>query len=59
MSEPHCVRERDSDFERVVGQNLSSLGSLVKQVGDFASSGKADAVPCGEESTRVFPAPVF
>ena len=58
-SEPHCVRERASDFERLVGQNLWRLESLVKQVEDFASSGKADTVPCGEESTRVFPAAIF
>ena len=45
VSEPHCVRERESDFERLVGQNLWGLESLVKQVGDCASSGKADTVP--------------
>ena len=53
------MREQESDFERLVGQNLWRLESLVKQVGDFASSGKADAVPCGEEPTRVFPGAVF
>ena len=43
MSEPHCARERESDFERLVGQNLWRPESLVKQVGYFASSEKADA----------------
>ena len=51
MSEPHCVRERESDFERLVGQNLWRLESLVKQVGYFASSGRADTVR-GKEPTR-------
>ena len=59
MSEPHCVTERESDFERLVGQNLWRLESLVKQVGDFASSGKADTVPCGEEPARVLPGAVL
>ena len=59
VSEPYCVRERESDFERLVGQNLWRLESLVKQVGDFASSGKTDTVPYGEESTRLFPRAVF
>ena len=36
VSEPHCERERESDFERLVGQNLWRLESLVKQVGDFS-----------------------
>ena len=58
VSEPHCVRERDSDFERLVGQNFWRPEPLVKQVGDFASPGKADTVPCGEEPTRVFPGAV-
>ena len=59
MSEPHCVRERASDFIRLVGQNLWKLEALLKQDGDFASSGKVDTVPCGEEPTRVFPGAVF
>ena len=54
VSEPHCVRERESDFERLVGQNLWRLEFLVKQVGDFASSGKVDEVPRGEERARLF-----
>ena len=48
-----------SDFERVVVQKLWRLESLVEQVGDFASSGKADTVPCGEETTCVFPGAVI
>ena len=59
VPEPHCVRERKSDFERLVGQNLWRLESLVKHVGDFASSGQVDIVPFGEEPTRVFPGAVF
>ena len=59
MSGPHCARERESDFERLVGQNLWRLDSLVKQVGDFASSGKVGTVPCGEEPTRASPGAVF
>ena len=58
MSEPHGARERESDFERLVGRNLWRRGSFVKQVGDFASSGKA-AVSCAEEPTHVFPKSVF
>ena len=38
VSEPHCVRERETDFERLVGQNLWMFEFLVKQVGEFASS---------------------
>ena len=53
VSEPYCERERESDFERLVGQNLWRLESFVKQVGDFASSGKADFYSRGEEPTRV------
>ena len=34
------------------------LESLVKQVGDFASSGKVGFHSCGEEPTRVFPGAV-
>ena len=59
VSEPHCVKERESDSEPFVGQNIWRLESLVKQVGDFASSGKVDTVTCGEEPTRVFPGAVF
>ena len=59
MSKPHCVRERETDFERLVGQNLWRLESLVKQVGDVASSGKVGTVPCGEEHPSVFPGAVF
>ena len=55
----HRVRERESDFERLVRQNLWRLESRVKQVGDFASSGNTDTVPCGEEPTRVVPGAVF
>ena len=53
------MRERESDFERLVGQNLWTLESFVEHVGDFASSGKVETVPCGEEPTRVFPGAVF
>ena len=49
------MRERESDFGRLVGQSLWRLESLVKQVGEFASSGKLETVPCGEELPRVFP----
>ena len=59
VSEPHCVREQASDFERLIGQSLWRLESLVKRVGDFASSGKVDTVRCGEEPTRVFPGAAF
>ena len=59
VSGPHCVREGESFFERLVGQNLWRLESLVERVGVFASSGKADALHCGEELTRVFPGAVF
>ena len=59
VSEPHCVRERESDFERLVGQNLWRLESLVKQVGYFASSGRDDPVLCGKEPRRVFPGAAF
>ena len=58
-SEPHCERERASDFERHVGQNLWRVESLVKQVGDFASSGKADFYSRGEVPTRVLQGAVF
>ena len=37
VSERHCSRERKTDSERLEGQRLESL---VKQVGQFASSGK-------------------
>ena len=53
------MRERESHFERLVGQNLWRLESFVKHVGDFASSGKIDAVSCGEAPTRVLPGAVF
>ena len=36
VSEPHCERQRVSDFERLFGQNLWRLESFVEQVGDFA-----------------------
>ena len=55
MSEPHFVRERESKIERLVGQNLWRLESLVKQVGEFATSGKVETVLCGEERPPVFP----
>ena len=49
MSERHCVREREIDFERLVGQNLWRVEFLVKQVGEFASFGEVhpETVPCG------------
>ena len=59
MSEPHRERERESDFERLVGQNLWRHESSVKQVRDFASSGKADIEARGEEATRGFPGAMF
>ena len=59
VSEVHCVRKRESDFERLVGQNVWRLESLVKQVEGFASSGRADTVPCGTEPRRVFPGAAF
>ena len=58
VSEPHCVRERETAFERLVGQNILRPQSLVKQVGDFASPGKVEAIPCGEERPHVFPGAV-
>ena len=59
VSEPRCVRERETDFELLVGQNFWRLESLVKQVGEFTSSGRVETVPCGEELPRVFPGAVF
>ena len=53
------MRKRESDFERLVGQNLWRLESLVKQVEGFASSARDDTVLCGEEPTRVFPGAAF
>ena len=37
VAEPHCVRERESDVERLVGQNLWRLETLVRPVGDLGS----------------------
>ena len=59
MSEPHCERERASDFEGHVGQNLWRLESFVEQVGDFAFSGTADFYSRGEGLTRVLQGAVF
>ena len=56
VSEPHCERERASDFERHFGQNLESF---VEQGGDFASSGTADFYSRAEELTRVLQGAVF
>ena len=53
------MSERETDFERLVGQDLWRVESLVKQVGEFVSYGKAEIVPCGEELPRVFPGVVF
>ena len=53
VSVPHSEKERESDLEQLVGQDLWRVESLVKQVGEFASSGKADFHSRGEEPTRV------
>ena len=58
-SKPHCVREGETDVERLVGQNLWRLESLVKQVGEFAPSRRVETVPCGEELPRLFPGVAF
>ena len=57
VSELHCVRERETGLERLVGQNRWRIESFVKEVGEFASSGKVhpEIVLCGEERPRVFP----
>ena len=46
VSEPHCVRERQTDCGRLVGQNLWRLESPLKQVGEFASSRKVHPRLC-------------
>ena len=53
------MRDRETDFERLVGQNLSGLESLIKQVGEFVSSRKVETVPFGEELPRLFPGVAF
>ena len=52
VSEPHCEKERESDFERLVGQNFWRLESLVKQVG-LCLIWKSRFYSRGEEPTRV------
>ena len=37
-----------------MGQNLWRLESLVKQVGEFASSRRVETVPCGDKLPRLF-----
>ena len=52
MSVPHCVRERESDFERLVGQNLWRVESLVRS--EILPSEKSILSLVVWETTRVF-----
>ena len=51
--------ERRRNWFRAACDNLWSLESLVKQIGEFASSRKVETVLCGEDLPRLFPGVVF